>query len=117
MQLSDTERLQGLQRWDEYLNARLKPWGIVRETADEAETRDAVWRVGFPDDTRARIRIPDETLRLDGEGFEKLVLHLEEVDCLGQLKEVSPGGLRVHPDGELEELDPEGIERRLPDDD
>lgn len=109
----DTDRLHGLKRWEDYLTARIKPWGIVRETGDDPETRDAVWRVGFPDDTRARVRVTDEALRLDEDGFEALVGRLEEADCLGLLRAASPGGIRIYPGGELEELGPEGVEKKL----
>lgn len=106
----DIRRAQGLRRWEEWLTARIKPWGIVRETANEDETRDAVWRIGFPDDTRARVRLTYDALRLGKGDFEELVIQLEEADCLGRLRAVSPGGLRIHSDGRMEEVEPEGIE-------
>lgn len=108
--MSNTDRLHGLKRWEDYLAARIKPWGIVRETADHEKTHDAIWRVGFPDDSRARVHVTDGALRLDEDGFEALVTHLEEADCLGLLRAASPGGIRIYPEGGLEELGPEGIE-------
>ncbi|MFW6206943.1 MAG: hypothetical protein ACOC5J_03310 [Gemmatimonadota bacterium] len=92
------------------MGLRVRPWGIVRETGDEPDTHDAIWRIGFPDDTRARIRVTEDALKLDDEGFEALVSHLEEADVLGLLRKVSPGGVRIFAGGELEELGPEGIE-------
>lgn len=112
MQNTDSDRLHGLRRWDEWLTARIKPWGIVRETGDDPETRDALWRIGFPDDTRARIRVADEAVRLGEEGFEELTLELEERDWMGLLKTVRPGGIRIHADGRLDEVGPEGVERQ-----
>lgn len=42
------------------------------------ETSDAVWRVGFRDDTRARAYVTDRAVRLSEDEFEELVHQLEE---------------------------------------
>ena len=111
--VSGTDRLHGLRRWNEYLEARIKPWGIVRESDRDPETDDAVWRVGFLDDTRARIRMTESALVLGEAEFEDLVGRLERADHLRRLQTVSPGGIRIHADGHVEEVDAEGIERQI----
>lgn len=103
-------RIHGLRRWEEWLEGRLSPHGLVRK-APGVQTGDAVWRVGFRDDTRARIHVTDRALRVDDEAFEALVDDLEELDWIRLLKAARPGGIRIHADGGIDELDPEGAER------
>lgn len=107
----DSDRLQGLLRWEEWLEGRLSPHGIVREDRDDSPASDAVWRVGFRDDTRARVHVTERAVRLDKDEFEALLLRLEELDWIGLLEAAQPGGIRIHADGGIEEVDPEGAER------
>lgn len=107
----ENERLQGLLRWEEWLEGRLSPHGIVLEDAEDSETGDAIWRIGFRDDTRARVRVIDRALRLSQEVFGELVTQLEELDWIALLEAARPGGIRIHADGGIEEVDPEGAER------
>lgn len=101
----DTDRLHGLRRWSEFLRAHFQPWWTVRETIDEGDTHDAVWRVEFPDGTHGRIRITDEALRLDGDRFQALVDQLEEANCLRILWTARRGGIRIYP---LQSMDATG---------
>lgn len=74
-------------------------------------TSDAVWRVGFRDDTRARIHVTGRAIRLSQEEWDELVGQLEDLDWIGLLKVAWPGGLPIHKDGAVERLRPEGTEK------
>ncbi len=43
--------------------------------------------------------------------FETLVHQLEEPDWIALLEAARPGGIRIHVDGGIEEVDPAGAER------
>ncbi len=107
----ENQRLQGLLRWEEWLEGRLSPHGLVREDRKNSLTSDAVWRVGFRDDTRARVHVTERAIRLDKNEFEELLPRLEELDWISLLEAARPGGIRIHADGGIEEVDPEGAER------
>lgn len=53
----------------------------------------------------------DRALRVDDEEFEALVDDLEELDWIRRLEAARPGGIRNHPDGGVDELDPDCAER------
>ncbi len=108
---ADRKRFHGLRRWQEWIGGRLSPHGIVLEDGEDFETSDAIWRVGFRDDTRARVRVTDRAVRLSEEEFDELVGRLEELDWIGLLEAARPGGIRIHADGGIEEVDPEGAEK------
>lgn len=105
-------RLQGVRRWEEWLEGRLSPNGIVLEDAEEFETSDAVWRIEFRDGTRAKLHVTDRALRLSREESDQIIDLLETVNWLRLLNDVKPGGIRVQADGGLEEVGPQGAGNR-----
>lgn len=54
----------------------------------------------------------DRAVRLSEEGFDQLTDQLERIDWLGMLKAARPGGIRIHADGGIDEVDPEEAERK-----
>lgn len=48
----------------------MSPHGIVLKDGKDSDTSDALWRAGFRDDTRARVRVTERALRRSGEEFE-----------------------------------------------
>lgn len=104
---SGSIRSQGLRRWDNWLNTRLKPWGVVLKNESDPETGDAIWRVVFPDDPRAQIRVTDAALRLSERDFWNLLIEIEGLVFLGRMIAASRG-IRIHADGKIEEMESEG---------
>lgn len=108
--MTPPERLQSLRRWEECLEVRLSSHGIVREHRQDSAASDAVWLVGFRDDTRAQTHVTKSALRLEEEECDELLIQLKEMDWISLLKAAWPGKIRIDADGGIEEVDSVGPE-------
>lgn len=100
-------RLQGLRRWEQWLAGRLSPNAVVREEAAAGEANEAVWRVGFRDGGRARVRVPDRVVRMSEEEFDVLTDRLERIDWIRRLRDAGSPGIRIQREGTIEDVEPD----------
>lgn len=105
-----SDRARGLLRWEEWLEGRLSPHGVIREKPGDPESGEVVWRVSFRDETRAWVHVTERAVRLDQDVFEDLTDGLERIGWIHLIERARPGGLRIHQNGAIKAVPPE--ERR-----
>lgn len=101
------ERLEGIHRWHEWFSRCLSTEPTVRDVAWDLEPACAVWTISFRNGAEACVQVTEESLRLGEEDFDALVMALEERGSLSALVREKSGDIRIHPDGAVDEMEPE----------